>query len=159
MGAGCAAAIVTALLRMNGLPGAPLFFLLAAGLVGAGVVGLVIELLREPPPGAVEVAAEAPRELRVYKTHDCAVTAELTEAFAQLEASLSEGMRGQGVPADFAAHAQLAGDAEAAAAKPDPLDAFRARCASLLFLAEAFHKARHKQESFQPNWTPGQPRA
>jgi protein phosphatase len=32
--------------------------------------------------------------------------------------------------------------------------AFRLRCASLLFLAEAYHKARHKQESFRPNFTP-----
>jgi protein phosphatase len=156
LGAGCAAAILTALLRMNDLPGAPLFFLLAAGLVAAGVVGLVVELLREPPPGAVEVAPEAPRELHVYKTHDCAVTPELTGKFAQLEASLLEGMRGQGIPADFAAHAQLSAAAEAAAGAPDALGAFRARCASLLFLAEAFHKARHKQESFQPSWTPGQ---
>ena len=37
---------------------------------------------------------------------------------------------------------------------PDATAAFRARCASLLFLAEAFHKARHKQESFRPSWTP-----
>lgn len=154
LGAGCVAAIVTALLRMNGLPGAPLFFLLAAALVGAGVLGLIIEMLREPPPGAVEAAPEAPRELHVYKTHDCAITPELTEQFAQMEGSLLEGMRGQGVPADFAAHAQLAAAAEAAAGKPDVLEAFRARCESLLFLAEAFHKARHKQESFRPNWTP-----
>ena len=44
--------------------------------------------------------------------------------------------------------------AEDAATKPDVPEAFRARCRSLLFLAEAFHKARHKQESFRPNWTP-----
>jgi protein phosphatase len=155
LGAGCASAALTMLMRVNEVPGAAFFFLLAAGLVGAGVVGLIIEMLREPPPGAVEVAAEAPRELHVYKSHDCAITPELAEQFAQMEASLLEGMRGQGIPADFAAHAPLAAAAEAAASKPDPLEAFRARCESLLFLAEAFHKARHKQESFQPSWTPG----
>ncbi len=154
LGAGCASAALTMIMRVNELPAAGFFFLLAAGLVGAGVVGLIIELLREPPPGAVEAAPEAPRELHVYKSHDCAVTPELTERFAQTEASLLEGMRGQGVPVDFAAHAQLATVAETAVAKPDTLEAFRTRCASLLFLAEAFHKARHKQESFRPNWTP-----
>lgn len=154
LGAGCASAALTMLMRVNEVPGAAFFFLLAAALVGAGVVGLIIEVLREPAPGAVEVAPEAPRELHVYKTHDCAITPGLTEQFAQMEASLLEGMRGQGTPADFAAHAQLAGAAEAAAGKADVLEAFRARCASLLFLAEAFHKARHKQESFRPNWTP-----
>jgi protein phosphatase len=156
LGAGCASAALTMLMRVNEVPGAACFFLLAAGLVGAGVVGLIIEMLREAPPGTVEVAAEAPRELHVYKTHDCTITPELNEQFAQMEASLLEGMRGQGIPADFAAHAQLASASEAAASKPDALEAFRARCASLLFLAEAFHKARHKQESFQPSWTPGQ---
>ncbi len=63
-------------------------------------------------------------------------------------------MRGQGVPADFDQHAQLAAESEAAGGKGDTRAAFRARCHSLLFLAEAFHKARHKQESFRPNWTP-----
>ena len=63
-------------------------------------------------------------------------------------------MRGQKVPADFDTHAKLAAESEAAAGKGDTVAAFQARCRSLLFLAEAFHKARHKQESFRPNWTP-----
>jgi protein phosphatase len=157
LGLGCAAAALTMLMRLNEIPGASVFFVLSAALVAAGVIGLIIEMLREAPPEAVEAAAETPRELHVYKTHDCAVTPELTEKFAQMEAMLLEGMRGQGVPADFAAHAPLAGAAAAAAGTPDALGAFRARCESLLFLAEAFHKARHKQESFQPSWMPGSP--
>jgi glyoxylate/hydroxypyruvate reductase A len=60
--------------------------------------------------------------------------------------------RAQDVPVDWAAHDKLAKAADAAKAKP-PADAFRARCKSLLFLAEAFHKARNKEESFRPNFT------
>ena len=155
LGAGCAVAILSLLVQQAAIPGASLFFGVAAILILAGVVGLIVQHRKEPPPGGVELAADdAPRELKVYKRHDCTVTAELAEKFAQIEASLLEGMRGQGVPADFDAHARLAADADTAARQPDATAAFRARCASLLFIAEAFHKARHKQESFRPNWTP-----
>jgi protein phosphatase len=154
LGAGCALAGLTMLMQFNQVPGAVLLFILAAGLIVAGVIGLFLHVQKEPPPDAVEQAPETPRELHVYKKHDCTITPELAERFEQLEASLLEGMRGQGVPLDEAAHARLAAAAQGAAGKGDAVGAFRARCESLLFLAEAFHKARHKQESFQPNWTP-----
>ncbi len=156
LGAGCAVALLSLVLQLNAVPGAALFFVLAAGLILPGVVGLFVQMKNEPP--AVELAADdGPRELKVYKKHDCTTTAELRDRFAQIEAALLEGMRGQGVPADFDAHVPLARTAEAAAAKADPDEAFRARCRSLLFLAEAFHKARHKQEAFRPSWTPSSP--
>ena len=155
LGAGCAGALLSLVMQQAAFPGASLFFGVAALLILGGVVGLIVQYRKPPPPGGVELAADdAPRELKVYKRHDCTVTAALTEKFAQTEASLLEGMRGQGVPADFDAHARLAADADAAARLPDATAAFCARCASLLFLAEAFHKARHKQESFRPSWTP-----
>src|SRR5439155_15148939 len=94
------------------------------------------------------------RELKVYKSHDCTAGAELIERFVQLELSLVEAVRGQGVAADLDAHAKLSAAADAAATKPDVVAAFRARCASLLYLAEAFHKSRQKQEAFRPSWTP-----
>jgi protein phosphatase len=155
LGAGCTTAVLSLLLQQENvsvLPG--VLFVLAALLILAGVIGLFLQGQKEEP-AAVEIAADdAPRELKVYKKHDCAVTAELTEKFAQIEASLLEGMRGQGVPADFNSHMALARAAADAATKPDVAEAFRARCRSLLFLAEAFHKARHKEESFRPSWTP-----
>ena len=155
LGAGCAVALLSLVMQQATIPGASLFFVVAALLILAGVVGLVVQYRKEPPPGGLELAADdAPRELKVYKRHDCILTPDLTEKFANTEASLLEGMRGQKVPADFEAHAKLAALAEAARAKGDCGTAFRARCASLLFLAEAFHKARHKEESFRPNWTP-----
>lgn len=154
IGAGCAVAGLTLLMQQNGVPGAVLLFLLAAILILTGVVGLFLHLQKEPPPDAAEPAFEAPRELHVYKKHDCAITPELAERFEHLEESLLEGMRGQGVPLDESAHANLTAAALDATNKGEAVAAFRARCDSLLFLAEAFHKARHKQESFQPNWTP-----
>ena len=79
------------------------------------------------------------------------MTEGLAEKFAQLEASLAEAMKGQSVPADWDGHAKLRSAADAK--KGGDVDAFRARCRSLLFLSEAFHKARQKEESFRPSWT------
>jgi len=154
LGVGCAIAVLTLLMQLNAVPGAMLFFILAALLILAGLIGLIVHLQKEEPASAIELATEAPRELHIYKKHDCTITPELAEKFAQTESTLLEGMRGQGVPADFDSHSRLVDAAETEAAKNDTLGRFRARCASLLFLAEAFHKARHKQESFQPSWTP-----
>jgi protein phosphatase len=153
VGAGCAVALLSLFAQQAAIPGAPVLFGLAAVFIVAGLIGLLIQSQKEPPP--VELAADdAPRELKVYKKHDCTLNAALTEKFTDAESSLLEAMRGQGVPADFDQHAKLAAEAEAAAGKGDACAAFCARCRSLLFLAEAFHKARHKQESFRPNWTP-----
>jgi PPM family protein phosphatase len=162
LGVGCAVAGLSLLMQMNEVSGATLLFTFAAVLIIAGLVGLVLHLQKEEPERSVEIATdETPRELHFYKKHDCTVTKELTDRFAQIETSLLEGMRGQSVPADYDTHSQLAEAATTANAastsasgRLDPYGAFRARCKSLSFLAEAFHKARHKEESFQPSWTP-----
>jgi protein phosphatase len=151
LGAGSVVALLSLALQLAAVPGAALFFVLAALLIIPGAIGLVAQSPKEPA-GAEAALDDAPRELKVYKRHDCAATADLLEKFAQTEAALLDGMHTQGVPADFAAHAALAQTAADDAAKPDGAAAFRSRCRSLLFLAEAFHKARHKQESFRPNW-------
>jgi protein phosphatase len=153
---GCTVAILSLLLQLNAVEGATGLFVVAVVLIVAGLCGLFYQMQKEPPAGVEIAPDEGPRELKIYKKHDCTVTAELIEKFAQIEASLLDGMRGQGVPADFETHMPLATAATTAATHTDTdvHDAFRARCRSLLFLAEAFHKARHKQEAFRPSWTP-----
>src|SRR5262249_25282799 len=135
LGLGCAVAVLSLFMQLNAVPGAPVFFVLAALLILPGVVGLILHLQKEEPAGGVELAADdAAPELKVYKKHDCNVTAELTAKFAQVEAALLEGMHGQGVQADYESHGPLLKIAEDAATKPDVPEAFRARCRSLLFL-------------------------
>jgi PPM family protein phosphatase len=156
LGGGIALALLSLLLQVSeaGTLATVLFVLAAVGIV-VGLVGLVLYMQREEPPGAAEVAADAaPRELHYYKAHDCRVTPEVLDKFAQLEAQLLDGMRTHNIPFDPDAHAVLATAADAPTAKGLPLPTFRARCRSLLFLAEAFHKSRHKQESFRPSWMP-----
>ncbi|MFM8274968.1 MAG: hypothetical protein ACKODX_21915, partial [Gemmata sp.] len=153
LGAGVLLALTSLGLQVGAVPWAAPVFGLAAVLILAGVLGLLIDMQKEEPPEAVVAADTAPRELNVYKKHDCRVTKELTDRFIETELSLLEGIRGQSIPADLDAHSRLTAAADGAG---DPADAFRARCYSLMFLAEAFHKARHKQEAFRPNWTHGQ---
>ena len=152
LGGGCSLALLSLLMKQSEVPGAMLFFAAAAALIVAGLIGLVLHLQKDEPPSVSIAADDAPRELHVYKTHDCVANADLIEKFAQLEASLLEGMQGSGIPADFDAHAKLSAAADEAAAKGDAAAAFRARAESLLFLAGAFHKARNKPENFRPNW-------
>ncbi|MCS6864101.1 MAG: protein phosphatase 2C domain-containing protein [Gemmata sp.] len=153
LGIGCTLAVLSLLLQWNAVPGVTVLFVIAALWILVGLIGLLIQLQQEEPAEATEVAADWPRELHVYKKHDCSITPELVEQFTQMEASLLESMRQQGVAADYDTHAVLA-DAADSAKTAELATAFRKRCESLAFLAEAFHKARHKQEAFRPSWTP-----
>jgi protein phosphatase len=155
LGVGCTLAVLSLLLQLNEVPGVTVLFVIAALWILVGLIGLLIHLQHEEPAEAVEVTPDIPRELHVYKKHDCSITPELLERFTQMEASLLESMRQQGIPADYDTHALLADLADTAKTQTaDLITAFRKRCDSLAFLAEAFHKARHKQEAFRPSWTP-----
>jgi protein phosphatase len=150
--AGVALALASLLMKSQEIGGSMALFILAVLTVLGGLVGLVVHVKKEPPTGAAPTD-EAPRTLNVYKRHECQVTPTLAEQFAEIENSLAEGMKGQNVAADWDAHGKLSAAAQLRPDKTDVHACFRARCESLLFLAEAFHKSRHKQESFRPSWT------
>jgi protein phosphatase len=152
LGAGCGLALLSLVMQQEKVSGAVPLFVVAALVILAGLMGLILQLKKEPG-GEPPPAADGPRPLNVYKRHDCAITPELAAKFAEMETSLADGMKSQGVQVDWEAHAKLVAGAENAAGKLEPRAAFRARCDSLLFLAEAFHKSRHKEESFRPSWT------
>ncbi len=151
LASGCALALLSLLMQQGSVAGAMLLFVVSAVIIVAGLLGLILQLKKEPETRTAP-AEEAPRTLNVYKRHDCAITKDLAAKFAELETSLADGMKGQNVPVDWAANAKLVAAAENADGSLNDLMAFRARCESLLFLAEAYHKSRHKQESFQPSW-------
>lgn len=151
IGGGCCLALVSLLMHQGQVPAATLLFAVSAVIILAGLLGLFLQVKKEPE-NQQQTASEQPRTLNVYKRHDCAITPELADKFAEVETALAEGMVGQGVPVDWEAHAKIVSGAEANDGKLVDNPAFRARCESLLFLAEAFHKSRHKQESFRPSW-------
>lgn len=150
LGCGSLIALISLALRMSEAPGSVPLFLFAAVIILAGLVGLVLDVKKEPSDDS-QTQDDKPRTLNIYKKHDCAITTAVAEKFAQIETELAAGMKGHDIPADWDAHEKLVLAVEKAG-KPDSIPAFRARCDSLLFLAEAFHKSRHKGESFRPNW-------
>jgi serine/threonine protein phosphatase PrpC len=225
LGIGCALALLSLLIRQNEMPGLAVFlFLISAVAILGGLIGLILQVKKEPEDDETTQLHDKPRTLNVYKKHDCTISPTLAEKFTMLETTLVEGMKGQGtrfkytdnaiealrnaqvpemvlsklntlknkefsqdafvkeiakildvnemdswrnlilnhtgqgVQFDWEAHEKLVAGAETAKQKSDGMAAFRARCVSLLFLAEAIHKSRHKQESFRPSWTPPQER-
>lgn len=151
LGIGSLLAILSLAMHQNEVPGAAVLFLLAAVVVLAGLGGLVVHLRKEPEE--VPQPEEAPRELNVYKKHPCSVSGPIIEKFAQVEASLAQAMKAQNVSVDWGHYAKLTEAVNEGLKKGNESEIFRARCRALLFLAEAFHKARQKEESFRPSWT------
>jgi protein phosphatase len=151
LGGGCLFAALAVAMQLAGVPSAAVPFVPAAIAIVAGLIGLAVHLRKEPEE--VAPANDEPRELHIYKKHPCPVTPELAVKFADLEVALIQAMQGQGVTADWDAYKKLTAAADAISRKGNPTDTFRARCRALLFLAEAFHKARQKEESFRPSWT------
>ena len=148
---GCALALLSLLMQQANIMGAMLLFVVSAVIILAGLLGLFIQVKKEPENQPL-LAEDQARTLNVYKRHECAITRELSEKFAEVEKELAEGMMGQGLPVDWEAHARIVAGAETSGGNNTSSPEFRARCESLLFLAEAFHKSRHKQESFRPSW-------
>jgi PPM family protein phosphatase len=148
---GCALALLSLLMQQAAMFGAMLLFVLSAVVILAGLLGLFIQVKKEPANQPTRPEEQA-RTLNVYKRHECAITRELSEKFAEVEKTLAEGMMGQGLPVDWEAHARISAGTDNPGPPGSGCPEFRARCESLLFLAEAFHKSRHKQESFRPSW-------
>jgi protein phosphatase len=152
LGVGSGLAVLSLLLQTSEVPGAIPLFLLAAIVILGGLIGLIVHVKKEPAEGeSAPVDDDEPRTLNVFKKTDCKLTPELAEKFAEIERQLAEGMKSQDISMDWDTHAKLSAAVEAAG-KPESPTAFRARCESLLFLAEAFHRHRAKGEAFRPNW-------
>jgi protein phosphatase len=151
LGAGCLVAAISLAMQFAEVPGAAFSFSIAAIGIIAGLVGLGMHLRKEPeePPAP----NDAPRELHVYKKHTCPVERGVAEKFAEVERILVDAMKSQNVTADWDGYAKLVAEAESRLKKNNETEAVAARCRSLLFLADAFHKARQKEESFRPSWT------
>jgi len=151
LGAGSVVAALSLGMQSEAIPGAAFAFSIAAIGIVAGLVGVFMQLKKEPEEA--QPANDAPRELHVYKKHVCPVKKDFAEKFAEVERILVDAMKSQNVSADWDGYAKLVSDAEAKTKKSDESEAVAARCRSLLFLADAFHKARQKEESFRPSWT------
>jgi uncharacterized membrane protein YraQ (UPF0718 family) len=148
--AGILLAIGAALLTYARLPGGVPAFVLAAGLIVAGLIALLIQYTREKDRG-VETENEAP-ELRVYRRAPCPVDRTLLAKLARATGALRQRAEEKNWEPDWddfekhheaAQQRMLAGDLEFA---------FLEYCRAIRPLTEALTRVRSKEDLFEQVW-------
>lgn len=152
LGGAVASAGLSVVLRLAEFPGSILFFLIAAGLILAGLVGLIIKS-RVPEPAEDEYSSGEP-ELRLYRDYPFEIDEALVNRMNAFESKLRTDVLNQNLEVDWIAHSQHTGEGETHASKGEWPAAFRSRCLAVQTLAIPYNKARQKDEAFKPNWTP-----
>jgi protein phosphatase len=136
-------------LTMADYPGRLPALLVSAGVVVAGLVGLVSHYGQEKRRAAAE--AELP-QLRIHRRTACRVEAPLLERMGKALQLLRQQAAERNWDADWAAYQGHYDEAERLQAHGDLPGAFRAYCRAMRFLTEALERQRQKAESFQPVW-------
>lgn len=126
-----------------------LAFILAAGAIVAGMVGLVLTYRKQKEEEAREDEASPPK---VYNQSPCKIDRSLLDKLSRAAMALKqravEKQWGPDLPA-FQRHQELA---EKLLGNNDLPGAFREYCRAMRILTEALQKQQNKQEVFQPVW-------
>jgi protein phosphatase len=139
-------AVALTLLRYPG--GFPVFVLAGLALFG-GLVGLMVQNVRESRPRA-EIAA--PREAPIYDHDSCVIDTPLLQKLAQATRSLEESIHEKRWQLDIGIYNDHVAKAKAAATENHLREAFAEQCRALMILMEAVHTQRGREESFKPLW-------
>jgi protein phosphatase len=148
--AGTAVAGGAAVLAKTKQPGALGVFLLAAGLIIAGLVGLLQHYRTEQTQNLKE-DDDTPRP-RIHRRAACRIEQPLVERLAKAVRTLSQRAEERNWAPDWTSVRQHEEEAAHLLEKKDLPGAFRAYCRAILPLTSAFSKQRNKEESFQPVW-------
>jgi PPM family protein phosphatase len=153
LGLGILAASGAVGLKLADLPGAIALFAGAAGLIVAGIVGLVLQFTKKGKAGADGGADSANSELHFYKGYQFEFTPALVEKIGELGGMLSTSLKESGTEGiDWPAHKKWYDEAAVKLKAGDAKAAFKAQCRAVALLASAYNKDRSKDEAFQPNW-------
>ncbi|MFO0822454.1 MAG: hypothetical protein U0792_04935 [Gemmataceae bacterium] len=137
LGIGSLLAILSLLLRMSETPGAVPLFLLAAIIILAGLIGLVLDMKKEEADDPTP-EDDKPRVLNIHKRHDCSIRRRPGgEVRPDGERTRREHER-PGCTPPTGQPTRSCGAPPGPPASPESPTAFRARCESLLFIADAF---------------------
>jgi protein phosphatase len=143
-------AVLTALLSYYEVWGTSKpYFLLAAGFLIAGLIGLFLQHRKEKSQAAQ--VPEPPR-INVYHQVSCGIESALLEKLIKAEALLKESVREKDLEVDWTGFQQHHDQAEIRLAANDLPAAFREYCRSMVVLTGALFKQRNKEEVFQPVW-------
>jgi protein phosphatase len=135
-------------LAINRVPGGLFTFVLAALALGGGLVGLLVQNLREKR----REAEPGPQPLRVYRQTPCQPDDVLLQRLIEATNTLERNVRSKEWNFDEEQFRDRLTQAQNHVLHARPRDAFREQCRAMLTLMEAVHQQRHRQETFSPIW-------
>jgi protein phosphatase len=136
-------------LMVKEMPGGMPLFALAIAAILAGLIGLVLQYVREKQRAGEE---EEPTRIRIYSQSPCGIDRGLLDKLVRALAALRQHIVDKQWEADFEGCDQKQIQAEKHMAQGDLVGAFREYCRSMRPLTEALQRQRNKEEVFQPVW-------
>ena len=124
-------------------------FVIAGVLLVGGLIGLMVQNLRETAPAATD---PAPRVAPIYRKIPCAIDEALVDRLDEAMATLNQKVTDGHLEFDHASYEQHRERAKQARSSKDWLEGFRESCRAMLILMEVAQKSRGKEESFRPSW-------
>jgi protein phosphatase len=138
-------------LRLIGQHGSETFFTLGACAIIVGLIGLIIQALRERRT-AVQEEEDEPRKIQIYSQSSCAIDGTLLDRLVRAVASLRQHITDNEWESDLNACDVNQAEGARFLAQGDFDSAFREYCRSMRPLTETLQRQRNKEESFKPVW-------
>jgi protein phosphatase len=138
-------------LMLTRQPGYGIYFTFGAGAIVIGLIGLIIQALRERRTAAEE-DEEEPRKIQIYSQSSCAIDGTLLDRLVRAVASLRQHISDNQWACDLAACDACQAEGARFLAHGDFDSAFREYCRSMRPLTETLQRQRNKEESFKPVW-------
>ncbi len=143
--------VIAFLLAFDGFPGSVFVFLLAAGTVAAGLVGLGLHYRRERQEHQEE-EQETASPPRVHRRAACRIEQPLLDRLSRAVRVLKQRAADNHWEPDWSLFEKHYALAEDRARAGDLTEAFREYCRAMLPLSQALGRHRKKEEVFQPIW-------
>lgn len=145
---GIVLACVAIVLSATGSPGEIAAFVIAGVLLVSGLVGLVLQGVRDrkAPPPVVK------RRLHIYRQIPCTIDQNLVDKIDVALQTLRTRIDENNWTFDQETFAVHDSKAKEFAAKSEWVDAFREKCRAMMALMGAVQQYRNKEEAFRPIW-------
>lgn len=148
--AGLLLALAAGLLTFYQLPGGKLAFLLAAGVIAAGLVGLLLQYNREKKQ-VLEEDDEQP-ELHVYRRAPCPIDRAILAKLARASEALRQRAQEKQWDPDWTTYQRHRDLADERVRAGDPANAFAEYCRAMRPLCEALSRHRQREETLEHVW-------